>query len=128
MSAAELVYWASAALMWAITIPACLWMRHWRLLLKAATTDLRGKQLEHQLDAPLAEWCRHMSLTVVTVTGSVYSTTFAELQASEVPNIRNWNVPIQVTVWSDLEDDLPPMNIKSIGDPFPGFPREEQHG
>jgi len=56
-------------------------------------------------DAPLAEWCRHMSLTIVTVSGSVFSTTLAELQSSEAPTFRQWNVPTQVTLWSDLADE-----------------------
>lgn len=56
-------------------------------------------------DAALAEWCRHMSLTVVTHTGTVFSTTLPELQASEAPLFRSWNVPVQVTMWSDLLDD-----------------------
>lgn len=105
MSTPDAVYWTSAALMWAVTISAYLWMRHWRLQLQAATVDMREKLQEHRQDAPLAEWARHMSLTVVTVTGAVFSTTFAELQASDVPEFRNWNVPQQVTVWSDLADE-----------------------
>jgi hypothetical protein len=80
-------------------------MRHWRLQLQAATADMRGKLVDHGQDAPLAEWCRHMSLTVITVTGAVFSTTFAELQASEAPTFRQWNVPTQVVVWSDLADE-----------------------
>jgi len=99
----DAVYWASAALMWLILPPAYLWMRHQRRKLQAATREMRA-QLDGQ-DAALAEWCRHMSLTVITVTGAVFSTTFAELQASEAPTFRQWNVPTSVTVWSDLADE-----------------------
>lgn len=105
MSTPDAVYWGSAALMWAVTITAYLWMRHWRLKLQEATADMRGKLEEHRLDAPLAEWCRHMTLTVWTHTGSVFQQTFAELAASDVPEFRNWNVPIQVSIWSDTVDD-----------------------
>jgi hypothetical protein len=57
-------------------------------------------------DTILAEWCRHMSLTVLTVSGAVFSTTFGELAASDDPSFRTWNVPLQVTVWSDQADDV----------------------
>lgn len=105
MNTPDFVYWASAALMWPITAVAYMWMRHWRLQLQEATADMRGKLDAHQQDAPLADWCRHMSLTVITASGTVFSTTFAELQASEVPIFRNWNAPKQVTVWSDQADE-----------------------
>lgn len=105
MTTPDAVYWASGALMWVITTLAYVWMRSWRLQLQAATADMRAKLVDHEQDAPLAEWCRHMSLTVVTVSGAVFSTTFAELQASEAPTFRNWNVPVQVTVWSDQADE-----------------------
>lgn len=88
--------WAAAAAAW-IAVPGILWHHRRRLLAPARTTP-------NPRDAALAEWCRHMSLTVVTVTGSVFSTTFAELQASEVSEFRNWNVPLQVTVWSTLAE------------------------
>lgn len=105
MSTPDFVYWASAALMWIVTALAYAFMRHWRLQLQAATHDMRARLDDHKQDAPLAEWARHMSLTVVTHTGTVFSTTFAELAASDVPEFRNWNVPVQVTVWSDLADE-----------------------
>lgn len=55
-------------------------------------------------DAVLADWCRHMQLTVVTVSGKVFSSSLADLQASEVPDYRNWNVPVQVVLWSVLDE------------------------
>jgi len=103
--APDAVYWGSAALMWVITALAYAFMRHWRLQLQAATREMRGQLEQHRQDAPLAEWARHMSLTVVTHTGTVFSSTFPELAASDVPDFRNWNVPVQVTVWSDQADE-----------------------
>lgn len=63
-----------------------------------------------------AEWCRHISLTVVTHTGAVFSTTLPELAASEASTFRNWNVPIQVTLWSDLDDEAVCQVPKSTAD------------
>lgn len=99
------VYWASFALCWVITVSGWFWMRSWRLKLQAATADMRARLDDRGSDGALAEWARHMSLTVITVTGAVFSTTFAELQASEAPTFRQWNVPTNVTVWSDLADE-----------------------
>lgn len=56
------------------------------------------------MDAPLAEWCRHMSVTVVAHNGAVFTSTFAELQASQAPLCRQWSIPVSVTIESDLDD------------------------
>lgn len=91
------IYWIFSGLSWTV-VSGVLWHNRRRLLtVHPATPNPR--------DAVLADWCRHMSLTVVTVSGAVFSTTFAELQSSEAPMFRNWNVPTQVTVWSDQADD-----------------------
>lgn len=80
---------------------------------RAHMLDGRTRALAHLLagagdDAELANWCRHMSLTVVTHTGTVYSTTLEELSASDVPGWRCWNRPMQITVWSDLDENARP--------------------
>jgi len=100
----DLVYWASAALMWLVTTLAYAYMRHWRIQLKAATADLQQKSAQASVDAPLADWCRHMNLTVTAHTGTMFSVTFAELQGSQHPVFRIWNVPKQIIVWSDRAD------------------------
>lgn len=56
-------------------------------------------------DVELLEWCRHMSLTVITHTGATFSTTLPELARSEAPTFRSWNVPVQVIVWSVLDEE-----------------------
>ena len=99
-------YGVSLAICWTITAAGWMWMRHWRLKLRRATMQLHHPLDQMVKDADTAEWCRHMSLTVITVSGAVFSTTFAELQASEVPMFRNWHVPTQVTVWSDQAEDI----------------------
>lgn len=91
-------YLASIIIMWVVAIYAAEEMWRYRRKLRAAIAQAGA-------DAPLADWCRHMSLTVWTHTGSVFQTTFAELQASEHAAFRNWNVPIQVSIWSDQVDD-----------------------
>ncbi len=58
------------------------------------------------VDAALADWCRHMNLTVIGVSGAEFTTSLAQLHESEAPTMRSWNVPISVTVWSDRESDL----------------------
>jgi len=98
-------YWTSFAVMWAVTIFGAFVIRYWIRRLRMATAEMIDRAESARADAPLAEWCRHMSLTVITHTGTVFSTTFAELQASEAPTFRNWNVPMQITVWSDLADE-----------------------
>lgn len=99
------VYWASFLVMWAISAAAAWIMIYYRRKLLAALNDNAHIATRGGTDAGLAEWCRHMSLTVVTHTGVVFSTTFAELHASPASTFRNWNVPVQVTVWSDLDDE-----------------------
>lgn len=77
------------------------------------------------MDAPLAEWCRHMSVTVVAHSGAVFSSTFAELQASEAPLLRQWSIPVSVTIWSDLDHDFAdhvPEPDRSGPDGEPGLP------
>ena len=98
--------WFDATALIAGAVACAAWLR-----CKAA--ERRTRTMAHLLagtdqDRALADWCRHMSLTVVTHTGSVYSTTLAELNASEASDFRNWNVPIQITLWSDLDDDARP--------------------
>lgn len=64
------------------------------------------RQLEQaRKDGPLADWARHMSVTVITNTGSSFSTTFAELHTSEARNFRLWNGPLQVSIWHDQDHD-----------------------
>jgi hypothetical protein len=108
-----------------------LWL--YRRRLRRATDRMVEATARAGADAPLAEWCRHMNLTVITHTGTVFATTFAELQASEAPTFRNWNVPVQATVWSDLAEPELTEDVRatagkaprtvSIGKPFRGFPR-----
>lgn len=125
MNPADVAYWASAALMWAVTGGAYAWMRHWRLQLQEAAESMRAQLYDHKRDAALAEWCRHMSLTVITVSGSVFTITFEELQASAEPEFRNWHVPVQVTVWSDLlADDKMIVGIRETA----AAAKDEFHG
>ena len=80
---------------------------------RAARVMMKSVQ-EGAQDAPLAAWCRHMHLTVITVTGTEFTTSLAELQAGEVSTARTWNVPVSVTLWSDL--DVVPA-VEPLGKP-----------
>jgi hypothetical protein len=101
----DTVYWASAAMMWLATSIAWVWMRHWRLQLQAATAEMNGLLPAARENAQFADWARNMSLTVITVSGAVFSATLPELAASEAPIFRSWNVPVQVTLWSNSADE-----------------------
>lgn len=83
------------------SVVATLWLQVRRNRRVRLAGQVLGRACE---DAPLAQWCRHMSLTVVTHTGTVFSTSLAELAVSDAPEFRSWNVPIQVCLWSDLDD------------------------
>lgn len=55
-------------------------------------------------DLALADWCRHMHITVITVTGTEFSMNLAAMRNSDASDFRSWNVPVSVTLWSDRYD------------------------
>jgi len=119
------VYWVSMIIMWAVSLGACTdwWIQ--RRKLRAATEDLTRTAAQGALDAPLADWCRHTHLTVVTHTGTDFTVRLAELQADEQVTgrsaFRTWNVPVSITVWSDTDEEAVAdvSRIVASGKPFP---------
>ena len=70
------------------------------LMWRRATLD-RTALRQNIEDAALADWTRHMAVTVVTHTGSIWSMTLPELHASEHGDFRSWEKPLSVSIWSD---------------------------
>lgn len=55
-------------------------------------------------DATLGRWARHMNITVITVTGTEFTTNLAELRTAHASDFRTWNVPVSVTLWHSAYD------------------------
>jgi hypothetical protein len=114
VNAPQVVYWASAALMWTVVIFACVIMRHWRRRLKQ--------------DVALAVWCRDMQLTVTTHTAEHWSSSLAEIALSQAAGHRAWNLPIHVELWSKTNaPDEPPLwpDLQGIVPPTRSWEREQ---
>lgn len=105
-------FWGTIAPAWVIALGAGFLWKGARRREAQARAELRRRLVDQPKDAVLAEWCRHMSLTVITVTGAVFSTTLGELQASEAPTFRTWNVPTSVTIWSDQADEALTADVR----------------
>lgn len=67
-------------------------------------------------DGPLADWARTTHLTVVTVTGYVFSMSLAEIRESEFGSYRHWNVPSSITLWSDTDREAHELYRMGLGD------------
>jgi uncharacterized membrane protein len=91
------VYWASCALMWIVALFAAGTLAFYTRKLRAA---IRGTQASNP-DRALAQWCRKTNLTVVTVNGTEFTITLADLAVHSNPT-REWNVPVSVAIWSTL--------------------------
>ena len=103
---AELIWWTSNAVMWAVTLWACISGWHWRRKLSAATSDMRERLDATTPDHVLATWCRQTNLTVIAVTGTEFTISLADLANSPHP-YRSWNVPVSAAIWS-AKDLTPP--------------------
>lgn len=49
-------------------------------------------------DAALADWAKHTTLSVITVTGAEFTMTLADIRTSEHGALRTWNVPTYVAL------------------------------
>ena len=77
------------------------------LMWRRATLDRTALRQSIE-DAALADWTRHMAVTVVTHTGGIWSMTLPELQADPHGDFRSWEKPLSVSLWSDRWSDLAP--------------------
>ena len=95
MRTPEAVYWASCAIMLAVSVGAFIVLMRWTRRLRTATAQCQEATRER---AELGDWARWTVLSVTERDGMIWSTTIAELFHEKAEKV--WTDPIATAIWS----------------------------
>lgn len=105
----DAVYWASAFIMWAMTIGGSAFMWRYIRRLRAATERVQVVAKERE---EMQDWARWTILSVTQRDGTIWAATIAELFLERKRGEKVWADPIATALWSAGPVKKPPVPIE----------------